>query len=142
MTALNRLRAGLVLAPLLAFAAAPLPARAACPIEGQSPMLVMQLFFGQSMDGGGTVSAAEWSDFMAGTVTPAFPDGLTVYDANGQWWDDQAKSVGREPTKVVMIAVPKDADVKDKLKSVVQTYVKRFHQQSVGIVTNEACAAF
>jgi len=31
------------------------------------------------------VDAAAWDDFLAGEVTPRFPDGLTWWDVNGQW---------------------------------------------------------
>ncbi|PCO16625.1 hypothetical protein CQA18_26060, partial [Enterobacter hormaechei] len=31
------------------------------------------------------ISAAEWQTFVDSQVTPRFKDGLTVFDAKGQW---------------------------------------------------------
>jgi len=64
--------ASLVLLALLL----PSPAFAACP-AGQSEMLTVRLYFGQTVDGK-QVPAAAWRDFLARSVTPKFPDGFTV----------------------------------------------------------------
>jgi hypothetical protein len=61
-----------------------------------------QLFFGRAIGTQGEVSETEFQDFLASTVTPAFPDGLTVFDSQGQW-KDAAGAVVRERSKVVTI---------------------------------------
>ena len=60
------------------------PARAACEDTGGSEQLSIELLFGRSMPGG-QVSEPAFQDFLAGVVTPRFPDGLTVLDGYGQW---------------------------------------------------------
>ena len=42
------------------------------------------LYFGSATPEG-RVSAEDWSAFLAETVTPRFPDGLTAWPASGQW---------------------------------------------------------
>ena len=59
---------------------------APCP-EGSDRYAEYQLLLGRSTSDGGEVSEEEWLAFLADTVTPRFPDGLTVLDAAGQWRD-------------------------------------------------------
>lgn len=76
-----------------------------CP-AGQSPATVAELLFGRSMPGGGRVSAAQWDAFLADTITPAFPDGLTVQDALGQWRDSTSGQPLREDAKRLLVVLP------------------------------------
>jgi hypothetical protein len=112
-----------------------------CPFAGQKPMLVVQLFFGQDIAGRRRVSTAQWNLYARRVLTAHFPDGLTVYDANGQWRDFQSKIV-RERTKVVVIAVDASKDVRADVDAVTQIYKKQFHQQSVGVVSTPGCGVF
>jgi hypothetical protein len=114
----------------------------ACPLSGQTPMLVIQLFFGQSIPGGGRVTPKQWRSFLEQTVTPLFPAGFTVYDAYGQWQAPDKSSAGREHTKVVMIVAADGAQSRSGIATVSEAYRKLFHQQSVGILTSEGCGAF
>ena len=54
-----------------------------CP-DGLEAFTEFNLYFGLAKGDGSLVSEAEWDAFLADTVTPRFPDGLTVYDARGQ----------------------------------------------------------
>ncbi len=54
-----------------------------CPGKGAHPALVAQLLFGRSLHGGGEVTDDQWRAFLADSVTPRFPDGLTVLDGAG-----------------------------------------------------------
>ena len=66
----------------------------ACP-EGTDPFVEHQLFMGRSSESGEVVDDAAWAAFLGETVTPRFPDGLTVLDAQGQWRDlGRADSTG------------------------------------------------
>jgi hypothetical protein len=119
-----------------------LPAAAqSCPFAGQKPMLVVQFFFGQDVAGRGRISPAQWNLFSHRVLTAHFPDGLTIYDANGQWRDPRSKIV-RERTKVAVIAVDAAKDVRADVDAVTQTYKKQFRQQSVGVVSTPGCGAF
>jgi hypothetical protein len=114
---------------------------ASCPLAGQSAMTEAELFFGLAIKGRGPVTAPEWRDFAADTLTRIFPLGFTVTDGSGQWMDSERHRIVRERAKVVVV-VADSAGLADKLSAVARVYKKRFRQQSVGIVTRPVCAAF
>ena len=101
-----------------------------------------QLFFGRSVAGRIPVSDAAWQAFVDGVMTPNFPDGFTVLDAQGQWRNPRTGETVREPTKLVIIGVPRDAPLRARIDAVTSAYKQRFAQQSVGIVITDVCAAF
>jgi uncharacterized protein DUF3574 len=113
-----------------------------CPLAGQKPMIVVQLFFGLSVPHRGPVTAREWNSFLQQTVTPRFPEGFTVYDGYGQSWNPVTRSVGREKTKIILIAIVDTAPARAKIAEVADEYRGTFHQRSVGIVTSPSCGAF
>jgi hypothetical protein len=108
----------------------------------QSQMIEVELLFGRNIGGKLGVSEAQWRAFLAREVSPRFPDGLTVFDTAGQWRDAKTKALVREPGKIVRIIVAADDGVKEKLDAVADAYIKRFRQDSVGIVTRSACVQF
>jgi hypothetical protein len=113
-----------------------------CPLANEKPMLVTQLFFGLSVKGRGPVTRGEWTAFVRRNVAPRFPDGFTVYEAEGQWLNPASHAVVRENSKVMIIAAEDTADVRTKIAEVSELYRKAFHQQSVGVITRRECAAF
>jgi hypothetical protein len=72
---------------------------------------------------------------------PRFPEGLTVLDAPGQWQDKERNTIVKEPSKDVRLIVTADAEVKEKLDSIVTDHKQRFQQQGVGIVIRPACVS-
>ena len=130
------------LALALLLAAAPAAAQEPCPFAGQRPMLVVELFFGQTIRGRGLVSTRSWQRFLAETVTPALPDGFTVYNAYGQWRDGRTGAIGREGTKVVVVAAEDTAELRARVAGVAEAYRRRFDQRSVGVLTQRGCGAF
>lgn len=119
---------------------APLPALAACP-AGQTQMLHTRLYFGLTMNGR-PIADSDWSDFLVRSVTPRFSSGFTVYEATGQWRDRSSGAMARERTRVIEIAAPDTPRLRAAAQAVRREYRERFHQQSVGIITSPACAAF
>jgi len=99
--------------------------------------MVAELLFGRS-----NVSDRNWDRFLADEVTPRFPDGLTVYEAKGQWRNPQTRKISRERSKVVMIAMPPGADTDARLQAVIEAYKTRFKQQSVGLILRPSCVSF
>ena len=133
-------RIGLFL--LMAFVAQPALAAERCPLPGQKEMLLVKMYFGQDMPGGHTVQPRAWMRFLSAAITPRFPDGFTVYDANGQWMDAKMSKPSQERTKVVEIAASDSLAVRTAITDIARRYRETFHQQSVGIVTSTSCAAF
>jgi hypothetical protein len=104
------------------------------------PAPVVDLFFGRSVPGGGEVSEAEWRRFVDEDVTPRFPDGLTIFDAQGQW--RSAGVVERENSKVVRLLAIEIADLDARLAAVMAAYLMRFHQRSVLRYDSMGCYYF
>ena len=127
-----------VAAALLLWLAASAAAQPALQCSGaQKSWMVAELLFGRSK-----VSDRSWERFLAAEVTPRFPDGLTVYDARGQWRNPETKTISRDRTKVVMIAMPPGADNDARLQAVIEAYKTRFKQQSVGLILRPSCVSF
>jgi hypothetical protein len=108
----------------------------------QKPMMEVELMFGRNIGGKLGVTDARWRSFLAREVTPRFPDGLTVFDTTGQWRDAKTKAVVREPSKIVRLILPADAQAKEKIDAVVSAYRRQFRQDSVGVLTRPACVSF
>src|ERR1700749_1722480 len=115
--------------------------QAACPLRSEHPMIEAQLFFGRDIDGRGPVTKEEWSDFSAKVIAEDFPDGFTVTDGEGAWFDPKSKSMIHEDTKIVLIAAKQSPGLAAKITHVMDAYKRQFHQQSVGLVTRQVCAA-
>jgi hypothetical protein len=109
---------------------------------GQKPQQVAQLLFGRNIGDRLGVSAAQWGRFVDREISPRFPDGLTVFDAKGEWRDTARNTIVHEPSKVVEIVLPGKPDDVDELNRIAQAYKSRFRQQSVGIVIRAACVSF
>jgi Protein of unknown function (DUF3574) len=109
---------------------------------GQKPQQVAQLLFGRKIGERLGVSEAQWGRFVDREISPRFPDGLTVFDAKGEWRDTARNAIVHEPSKVVEIVLPGKPDDVDELNRIAQAYKSRFRQQSVGIVIRAACVSF
>lgn len=62
------------------------------------------LYFGGARPKG-SVSELEWQLFLRDEVTPRFPNGMTVWDAEGQWRGPGGE-IGHERTKVLLLVHP------------------------------------
>ena len=93
-------------------------------------MVADRLFFGRNIPAGGTVSDVDWAQFMSTVVTPRFPKGLTVWQANGQWLDPRGIIV-REPVFIVEIFHEKSDELEASIVAIAVEYKKRFGQDAV-----------
>ena len=105
-------------------------------------MLVTEFFFGRNIPGRGSLTDAEWAKFAADAITSNFPDGFTVLDGDGQWQNPQTGHIGRARTKILLVAAKRSPDLASRIAAVIDAYKARFHQQSVGVITRDSCAAF
>ena len=119
-------------------AAAPEP----CPV-GAGPATIAEAYFGRNVKTRAPVTDGEWVRFMADTVTPAFPDGLTVLDGLGQW-RNAAGQISREDSKVLVLVLPGQgqAAASARLAPVTAAWKARFAQESVLTVFRPGCAVF
>jgi uncharacterized protein DUF3574 len=114
----------------------------ACLLPSEQRMLVAELFFGRNVRGRAPLTEEEWTGFVAQTVAPNFPDGFTVLDGEGAWQNPATREMVRERTKILLVAAKRTPDLAPRLAAVIDAYKMRFHQQSVGIITRDSCAAF
>jgi Protein of unknown function (DUF3574) len=113
-----------------------------CPLPAEEHMLVAELFFGRNIKGREPLTNAEWAEFAAQTIAPNFQDGFTVFDAEGQWRNPQTGLIAGGRTKILLVAAKPKPDLSRRLSAVIDAYKTQFHQQSVGIITDDSCAAF
>ena len=97
------------------------------------------LYFGLARPKG-SVSELEWQLFLRDEVTRRFPEGLTVWAAEGQW-RTPAGSVDHEQTKVLLLVHPDTAAARKSVQAVIETYRKTFEQRSVLWESARVCVA-
>jgi hypothetical protein len=119
-------------------AAAPQP----CP-AGANTATIAEAYFGRNVKTRAPVTDAEWARFMSDTVTPAFPDGLTVLDGAGQW-RNAAGQISRDDSKILLLVLPgqDQAAAAARLAPVTAAWKARFAQDSVLTVFRQGCAGF
>lgn len=90
-----------------------------------------ELFFGTARPGG-VVTAEEFRLFLDQEVTPRFPDGLTVIEADGQFTGGDGVLV-KEDSFVLVLLYPVEAanESHRKIERLRRLYMKQFQQESV-----------
>ena len=111
-----------------------------CP-DGSDEWVRYELFMGRSSQSVEVVDDAAWDAFLDDTVTPRFPDGLTVFDGSGQWRGSDGM-VRKERSKVLVILAPPGDDGESRIGEVSDEYKRRFNQESVLQVVTGACVSF
>ena len=112
----------------------------ACP-HGTDRLLRYELFMGRSGQSVEVVDDTAWAAFLSDTVTPRFPDGLSVLEAQGQWRDSQGR-VQTERSKLLVVLVPQGGDHTRLIDEVSDEYKRQFDQESVLRVVSDACVSF
>lgn len=116
----------------------------ASPINCQPNQTVMvrdALTFGRSIPGGGMVSDSAFDAFLAAEVTPAFPSGFTVMEANGQWRETSGK-IAREPSRVLVVLHPEKREADSSLEQIRRAYMQQFSQEAVMWERTAGCVSF
>ena len=98
-------------------------------IDDAKWMTRTELFFGLSKPGG-EISEVQWQAFVDDTITPRFPDGLTILDGAGQWKDSSGQ-ISHERSKILLILHERDPGTLEKLDEIRAIYKQRFNQESV-----------
>lgn len=100
-----------------------------------------EVYFGRDKPGG-EVTEAEWQGFLGEILSPRFPDGLTVVDAEGRWRDSRSGKILAERTKLVLLVAPDGDAARPVIEAAVADYRRRFDQHSVLRVERPVCAVF
>ncbi|CAN7287292.1 DUF3574 domain-containing protein [Variovorax sp. LjRoot290] len=109
--------------------------------SGEQALVHDSLFFGTGKPRGGVVTPAEWAEFLKGTVTPRFPQGLTVSPASGQWRGADGAIV-QEASQVLQLIHPDDTANESAVQELVAAYKAQFQQEAVLRVKAMACVSF
>ena len=121
--------------------AEPTTAAATC-APGDTAMRRSVLYFGAAIpDSSDTVDAAEWQAFLDRDVTPRFPDGLTWFDARGQWRGHDGQVIG-EDSRVLILLHGDDAAATASIETIRNAYKQTFAQEAVMVERELSCVAF
>ncbi|MDB5036372.1 MAG: hypothetical protein JWQ98_3613 [Chlorobi bacterium] len=100
-----------------------------------------RLYFGREIPGRGALTEDEWRGFLRDAVTPKFPDGLTHWNAEGQWRNSSGAIV-REETFVLELIHPDSERDDAAIAGIIERYKSLFHQESVLRVKSLAVVGF
>jgi hypothetical protein len=109
---------------------------------GAEERAIAQMYFGRNIGGELGVSEQEWDAFVDAEITPRFPDGLTVTDAEGQWRDSETGAIVREPSKQLTVFLGDEAADRRALDAIAAAYKAQFQQQAVALVIERSCVSF
>ena len=104
-----------------------------------APQVRTTLYFGLARPKG-SVTELEWQIFLRDEVTARFPDGLTVWEAEGQW-RSAAGNIDHEQSKVLLLVHPDTAAARERVMAVIAAYRKTFEQESVLWDSARVCVA-
>jgi len=118
-------------------ATAALHGDAARPAEG-AHWVRSELYFGVGQESGDSsreqtdaISETQWRAFLDKEVTPRFPDGLTVFDAYGQWLFRGAPQPERLRTKVLVVLHEDTPQRRNDIEAIRLAWKQATHHQSV-----------
>ena len=104
-----------------------------------TPQIRTTLYFGLARPKG-AVSELEWQMFLRDEVTKRFPDGLTVWEADGQW-RTPGGTIDHERSKVLILVHPDSTPARQAVQEVIASYRRVFEQQSVLWESSRVCGA-
>lgn len=104
-----------------------------------APQIRTTLYFGLARPKG-SVSELEWQIFLRDEVTKRFPDGLTVWEADGQWRTPEG-TIDHERSKVLLLVHPDTPQARQSVQEVIGNYRRLFEQQSVLWESARVCGA-
>src|SRR5262249_52145929 len=107
--------------------------------RASAPQLRTTLYFGTARPKG-SVTELEWQLFLRDEVTKRFPDGLTVWDAEGQWRTSDG-TVDHERAKVLLLVHPDTTAARESVNALIGKYRLQFEQQSALWESARVCVA-
>lgn len=99
------------------------------------------LWFGMTREHDRPITPQQWQQFIDQTVTPRFKDGLSVYDARGQWLNKDGV-ISYEPSKALMLIYHDSSRNNQSIQQIREIYKQHFAQESVMRVDNKVCVDF
>jgi hypothetical protein len=98
------------------------------------------LYFGLMRAKGAAISELEWQIFLRDEVTRRFPQGLTTWEAEGQW-RNPGGSIEHERSKVLLLVHGDTAEARTAVQELIATYRRLFDQESVLWESSRVCVS-
>lgn len=106
--------------------------------EGDGQLAVQELLYFGTETPSGHVTLEAWTQFLGEIVTPRFPDGLSAWQASGQWRSASGEVI-REPSYVLSLVHPDDVAPSKAVQEIITSYKTRFRQEAVLRVKSHTC---
>ena len=106
--------------------------------SGDGRMAMQELLYVGTDTPSGHVTLEEWTQFLSETVTPRFPEGLSTWQASGQWRSASGQII-REPSYVLNFVHPDDPVPNKAVQEIIASYKSRFQQEAVLRVASHTC---
>ncbi len=116
------------------------PPQARVCATGQQQMQTT-LWFGLHRPDGSLITENEWQSYLNDQVTPRFRDGLSVYNAEGQWLGGNGK-IAHEPSKALMLVYKPNGRSDRNIEQLRLIFRQQFDQESVMRIDDPVCVSF
>lgn len=110
------------------------------PCKGDESLAVQELLYFGTDTPSGHVTPEAWTQFLREIVTPRFPEGLSAWQASGQWRSASGEVI-REPSYVLTLVHSDDAASSKAVQEIIASYKTRFQQEAVLRVKSAACTS-
>lgn len=140
LSVIATLAIGLGLGAAVARRDAPATAQVAECIRPARMQVRHELIFGTARAHGAPLGDAEWQSFLDSVVTPRFPDGLTVLNAQGQWRGEGG--LAKELSRILVIWIDRSPSRDADIEAIRSAYKERFAQESVLRIDSMSCVRF
>ncbi|MBX3301225.1 MAG: DUF3574 domain-containing protein [Nitrospira sp.] len=108
------------------------------PCDDGRQLAVQELLYFGTETPSGHITPEKWAQFLNETVTPRFPNGLSVWQASGQWRSASGEII-REPSYVLSLLHSDDVDEDRAIQELITAYKTRFQQEAVLRVRSSVC---
>jgi hypothetical protein len=92
-----------------------------------------RFYFGMNKPTGGAVSEQAFNRFLQQEISSRFPEGLTLFEAKGQWQGANGK-IEQENSRVVEIVCDDTPENRDKVDAIAAKYKALFSQEAVMVI--------
>ena len=106
------------------------------------PMVETRLYFGMSRPDGKSVTEKEFEGFLSREVVRRLPEGFTLIDGTGRWYEAHSQKTITEKTRILIrLHANTEADNR-AITEIAQGYKAQFHQESVLRTDSPTCPIF
>lgn len=90
-----------------------------------------KIYFGRNIDSDSIVSDSSWTVFKNEVITPKFPQGYTVHNAEGQWRDSAGNIIQEKTFLLEIIHLNDDSVSYRAARQIISEYKTKFKQEAV-----------